>query len=160
ILNSGYTRSTAFVWRISYDGVGTADEESLARASGTAGRVARYSCWCPKAIATIGPLHPTLASRCIVVQMQRKTGAEECVRLKWLDGTEVRRKCARFVADHAREIERGEPQIPKGLTNRAAEIWEPLLTLAELAGGQWPALAREASLGLTTRAQEHSPIGS
>src|SRR5216683_3219109 len=65
------------------------------------GRVARYSCWCPKAIATIGPLHPTLASRCIVVRMQRKMGEEECERLKRLDATELRRKCARFVADGA-----------------------------------------------------------
>src|SRR5258708_7434223 len=87
-------------------------------------------------------------------------GDEECERLKRLDATELQRKCARFVADHAEEISKAEPQIPEGLTNRAAEIWEPLLALADLAGGQWPALAREAALGLTARAQEHSPIGS
>jgi putative DNA primase/helicase len=92
--------------------------------------------------------------------MQRKMGDEECERLKRLDATELQRKCARFVADHAAEIAKAEPQIPPGLTNRAAEIWEPLLALADLAGGQWPALAREAAVGLTTRAQEYSPIGS
>ena len=32
--------------------------------------------------------------------------------------------------------------------------------LADLAGGRWPKLAREAALGLTARAQDHSPIGS
>ena len=64
------------------------------------------------------------------------------------------------MAEHGAEIAKAEPQIPKGLTNRAADVWEPLLALADLAGGQWPALAREAALGLTARAQEHSPIGS
>jgi putative DNA primase/helicase len=160
ILNSGYTKPTAFVWRICYDAAGPEDEECKGGVSSTPGRVARYSCWCPKAIATIGPLHPTLASRCIVVRMQRKMGEEECERLKRLDATELQRKCARFVADHAVEIGKAEPQIPKGLTNRAADVWEPLLALADLAGGQWPALAREAALGLTVRAQGHSPIGS
>jgi hypothetical protein len=64
------------------------------------------------------------------------------------------------VADHTAEIASAEPQIPEGLTNRAADIWEPLLALADLAGGRWPELARVAARGLTARAQEYSPIGS
>src|SRR5436190_426993 len=115
---------------------------------------------CPKAIAAIGHLHPTLASRCIVIRMHRKTAGEECERLKRLNATELKRKCARFVADHAEAIGSAEPQIPQGLTNRAADIWEPLLALADLVGGRWPELAREAATGLTARAQEHSPIGA
>jgi hypothetical protein len=31
--------------------------------------------------------------------------------------------------------------MPEGLTNRAADIWEPLLVLAALAGAAWPGLA-------------------
>jgi hypothetical protein len=50
--------------------------------------------------------------------------------------------------------------MPKDLSNRAADVWEPLLVLADLAGGHWPKLAREAAMGLTARAQDHSPIGS
>jgi hypothetical protein len=163
ILNSGYTKPTAFVWRICYDAApGRVAEETPGRAgaSSSPGRVARYSCWCPKAIAAIGHLHPTLASRCIVIRMHRKTAGEECERLKWLRATDLQRKCARFVADHAAEIAGAEPQIPEGLTNRSADIWEPLLALADLAGGQWPELARAAATGLTARARENSPIGS
>src|SRR6266436_2447550 len=37
-------------------------------------------------------------------------------------------------------------------------IWEPLLALAELAGGDWPVRAQNAALGLTAVAQEESPI--
>jgi hypothetical protein len=35
-----------------------------------------------------------------------------------------------------------------------------LLVLADLAGGHWPELAREAALGIMGRAQEQSPIGA
>ena len=105
-------------------------------------------------------MHPTLASRCIVIRMHRKMEGEECDRLKRLNAAELQRKCARFVADHAAEIASAEPKIPEGLANRAADIWEPLLALADLAGGRWPELARAAAIGLTSRAQEHSPIGS
>jgi hypothetical protein len=92
--------------------------------------------------------------------MHRKRAEEGCERIKRLEATELKRKCARFVADRAEAIARGEPQIPPGLANRAADIWEPLLVLADLAGGRWPEVAREAALGITARAQEHSPIGS
>jgi hypothetical protein len=163
ILNSGYTKRTAFVWRMCYDAApeqGREEGRGAAAVGSSGGRVARYSCWCPKAIAGIGQLHPTLASRCIVVRMHRKTAGEECERLKWLDARELKRRCARFVPDHAEQIGQAEPKIPQGLTNRAADIWEPLLALADLAGGGWPDLAREAALGLTARAHQDSPIGA
>jgi hypothetical protein len=92
--------------------------------------------------------------------MQRKTDSEQCARLKELDTLELQRKCVRFVQDHAAAIAAAEPPIPAGLTNRAADIWEPLLALADLAGGHWPDLARQAAVNLTARAHEHSPIGA
>ena len=92
--------------------------------------------------------------------MHRKTPQERCERVKDLDGTELRRKCARFVADHAEEIAGARPEIPKDLNDRAADIWEPLLALSELAGGGWAERAREAAVALTAKAQEHSPMGA
>lgn len=162
-LNSGYTKGTAFVWRTCFDGApGPEAEEREGEGGGSwaAGRVAQYSSWCPKAIAAIGRLDPVLASRCIVFTMHRKRKDEQCERLKYLETGELKRKCARFVADHADEIAKAEPAIPPGLTNRAADIWQPLLVLADVAGGRWPALAREAALGLTAQAEGHSPIGA
>ena len=37
------------------------------------------------------------------------------------------------------------PPLPDGIGNRDAELWEPLLTIADVAGGQWPQLARDAA---------------
>jgi hypothetical protein len=39
--------------------------------------------------------------------------------------------------------------MPAGFHNRRADNWRPLLAIAELAGGEWPARAREAALALT-----------
>ena len=75
---------------MSYDPVSPAKKNPANADPNLGGRVARYSCWCPKAIAGIGRLSPTLASRCIVVQMHRKLDAEPCERLHRLDGSQLK----------------------------------------------------------------------
>jgi hypothetical protein len=149
ILNAGYTRETAYVVRV-------ANQEKAAGAS----RLVRFSCFCPKAIASIGRLPETLADRCIVIRMQRKTAAEACERSRNLEATELKKKCARFVLDHAEMITNARPQIPAGQADRTVDIWEPLHVLAELAGGGWPEIAQEAMVALTASAQENHPVGS
>jgi hypothetical protein len=166
ILNSGYSRKTAFVVRVAgrvnradaperSDG---AEKTGGAEKAGT--RLSRYSCWCPKVMAAIGRLPDTLADRCIVLRMQRKTAGEDCERLRNLEATALRQQCARFVLDHGEAIATARPAAPAGLNDRAADIWEPLLALADLAGGAWPEKARQAAAGLTAVSQENSPIGS
>jgi putative DNA primase/helicase len=122
--------------------------------------LARFSSWCPKAMAAIGNLPETLADRCILIHMQRKTPAEHCERLRNLDPFNFRRQCARFVLDRAERIVSARPSIPPELNDRAADIWEPLLALADLAGGTWPVKARQAAIDLSASAQQISPIAS
>jgi hypothetical protein len=168
ILNSGYNRKGAFVVRVRRFGAEGTEQKSEVRDQRSEGgegwrrgsRLARFSCWCPKAMARIGRFADTLADRCILIRMQRKTSREECGRLRDFELEPLRRKCARFVADHAAEIAAARPEIPPELNDRAADIWEPLLALADLARGEWPARARQAALGLTAAAQESTPIGS
>jgi hypothetical protein len=52
------------------------------------------------------------------------------------------------------------PEIPAELNDRAADIWEPLFVLADLAVGHWPSTARKAAVNLTITAQETNPVGS
>jgi hypothetical protein len=170
IINSGYQRDGAFVMRVTHE-VSNCEAEAAPKQdtgpgkggeNGNSGmsRLVNFSCWCPKAIAQIGRLPQTLADRCIVFVMQRKLPAERRERLKKLDGATLRRKCARFVQDHAAEIRDASPAVPEALNDRAADIWEPLLTLADLAGGDWPERARKAAVGLSVSAQESDPMGS
>ncbi len=166
ILNSGYQRKGAFVMRVTTEltacepvgGEGVAGEAT--DEAGNASRLVKYSCWCPKAIARIGRLPQTLADRCIVLVMQRKLASEKCERLRSLNGLVLKRRCARFVLDHAEAIAGAQPLVPPGLNDRASDIWEPLLVLADLAGGAWPERARQAAVGLSTTAQEGDPMGS
>jgi hypothetical protein len=111
-------------------------------------------------ISRIGRLPTTLADRCIIIRMDRKTPNEVCERLRKLDGRRLQEQCARFVLDHRDAIAQAEPFLPESLHDRAADIWEPLLTLADLAGGDWPELARQAAVGLSASAQDHNPMGS
>src|SRR4051794_5129557 len=157
ILNSGYTRKTAFVVRVAarrrVDGSSLIVDGKVGKES----QLPRFSCWCPKVMAAIGHLPETLADRCIVIRMQRKTPGQECEKLRNLDGSVLRRKCARFVMHHAKAIASARPAMPSDLNDRAADVWEPLFALAEIAGGEWAGKARQASLGLTEVAQESSP---
>jgi hypothetical protein len=150
ILNSGYTRQTAYVVRVS-------SRPSPADSSPPSG-LAAFSSWCPKIMAAIGHLPETLADRCIVIRMHRKTAAEACERLNRLDTSILQRQCARFVLDNTNAIANDRPKIPTGLNDRAADIWEPLFVLADLAGGPFPATARDASLALSAQAAVHNPI--
>jgi hypothetical protein len=175
ILNAGYSKKTAFVWRVTNDarrnfklqttslreaaslhGQKAVDEETEERES----RVAKFSCWCPKMICAIGRLPDTLADRCVVIGMERKRADETCERLRDLDGRGPRERCERFVKEHQSAIAGARPRGATDLNDRAADIWEPLLALADLAGGPWPEKARQAASHLTIRGQEGNPIGS
>src|SRR5204862_3717127 len=120
---------------------------------------AKYSCWCPKVMAAIGRLPDTLADRCIIITMQRKMPGEKCERMRELNAADFRKRCTEFVRDNSDAIAQARPQTPSGLNDRAADIWEPLLAIADLAGGDWPQLAREAAQQLSSSDDEITLVG-
>jgi hypothetical protein len=46
-------------------------------------------------------------------------------------------------------LEEANPNLPADLGDRAADVWEPLLAIADMAGDDWPGRAREAALELS-----------
>src|ERR1700752_5305904 len=49
------------------------------------------------------------------------------------------------------------PELPDWLVDRPADVWEPLLAVADLAGGEWPERARVAAgVLLSERSEEES----
>ncbi|MCZ6657985.1 MAG: DUF3631 domain-containing protein [Gammaproteobacteria bacterium] len=140
ILNSGHTRDAAFV----------------IRAVPPSFEPHKFSTWCPKMLALIGELPCTLADRSIEIPMRRKRRDEVIDKLRLqtcFDGIEAR--CRRWVADHAEDLKNAEPSIPSELHDRAADNWEPLLAIADLAGGGWPERARAAAKMLSASADEN-----
>ena len=52
------------------------------------------------------------------------------------------------MTDAVEALTDAEPVLPDALSDRAQDHWEPLLAIAELAGGDWPRLARAAAVAL------------
>lgn len=130
VLNSGHTRDTAFV----------------IRCEGEDFEPRRFSTWGPKAIALIGSLPDTLTDRSIVIPLRRKNPSERVEKLRHVGDLEpLARRCLRFANDHREAISRARPGIPEGLNDRAGDNWEPLLAVADSAGGDWPTKARTAA---------------
>src|SRR5262249_27625188 len=48
------------------------------------------------------------------------------------------------------------PDMPAGVTDRDADVWESLLAVADVAGGTWPKRARVAAVALVTQSKESS----
>jgi putative DNA primase/helicase len=140
ILNSGHARDTAHVIRC--DG-----EQNEPR---------KFSTWAPKAVAAIGKLAATLVDRSIVISMRRRKSSEQVAKLRARD-TEafetLRRKAARWSTDNLERLREARPQIPDTLDDRQSDNWEPLLAIADLAGGDWPTKARTAALRLSADAE-------
>jgi Protein of unknown function (DUF3631) len=49
------------------------------------------------------------------------------------------------------------PDMPAGVQDRAADVWEPLIAVADAAGGAWPSRARAAAVALVAAAKEDVP---
>lgn len=104
----------------------------------------------PIAIAGIGRLHGTTESRCIRIVMQRRRRTEA---IRPMDdrtraiATRLCRKATRWVKDHATALRAARPDMGD-LINRRADLWRPLYAVANVAGGEWPDLARKAQAAI------------
>jgi putative DNA primase/helicase len=141
VINSGHTRSSAYVLR----NVGDAHEPQ------------RFSTWGAKAICGIGHLPATVMDRGIILELRRKLPSEQVERLRHAEPGLFERlssMLAWFADDAAVTIKAMRPELPDALHDRAQDNWEPLLAIADYAGGNWPQLARQAALAISGIEQE------
>jgi hypothetical protein len=107
-----------------------------------------FSTYSACAIALIGKLPGTLADRSIPIELRRRRPDEHIEPFRF-DRTEhldqLARKMQRWALDSAHRIRGADPVMPTGVINRAADNWRPLIAIADLAGGEWPARARQAA---------------
>jgi len=112
-----------------------------------------FSSWCPKAVAATGGLPDFFADHCILIHTRRTTRKDHCEPLRNLGcyANSLRRKCARFVFDSSQKISEACPEVPREIGGRLGAVWEPLLSLADLAGESWSGLARQAAIALSKK---------
>ena len=108
------------------------------------------------ALAGIGAMPDTIEDRAVVIHMRRRAPGETVQPYRHRrDGQALRELAARLTAwvrGHAKALEVAEPVMP--VEDRAADTWEPLVAIADLAGGSWPGRARHAATVLTAGADE------
>jgi len=115
------------------------------------------------ALAGIGDCLPdTVTDRAVQVTMRRRMAGETAQPWRRPRDSEplheLRDRLGAWVREHLDELSDAEPASP--LEDRAADTWEPLLALADLAGGDWPARARSAAVVMTAESDEGAVEGS
>ena len=93
-----------------------------------------------------------MASRCIVITLWRKLPSEKAELFPHADAPEfreLRRKAARWAADHATALAEAKPALPADFDNRLAANWRLLFAIADAAGGNWPERAWRAAISRT-----------
>jgi hypothetical protein len=122
--------------------------------------VKQFPVFGPKALAGIGKLPDTIADRSIPIRMVKRKRSEPVERFRERD---VARVAATLVADLTASLTACPPaptaDVPLELADRAADAWEPLLAIADAAGGDWPARARRAALVLQANRERDDSLG-
>ena len=106
-----------------------------------------FSTFCPKAIAGIGKLPDTVADRSIPIRLKRRAPSEAVERRRERKVRPPAEELAGALAEWADEptigaLAEAEPELPESISDRAADCWEPLIAIADLAGDPWPERAR------------------
>jgi hypothetical protein len=114
------------------------------------------------ALAGIGALPDTITDRAVVIAMRRRAPGEAVARYRdRRDGVPLRELgeyLREWVRAHVDELRDAEPDMP--VEDRAADTWEPLIAVADLAGGDWPARARKAAIVLTAEDDADTSLGA
>ncbi|MBT2399396.1 DUF3631 domain-containing protein [Streptomyces sp. ISL-100] len=106
----------------------------------------RFATFAMAALAGIGDLPDTIMDRSVVIRIRRRADGESVRPFRSRRDTpalhDLRDRIAAWawpLLDKAADL---EPAMP--VEDRAADTWEPLVIVADLAAAHWPRLAREA----------------
>ncbi|MFF5283046.1 DUF3631 domain-containing protein [Streptomyces sp. NPDC013171] len=132
------------------------------RVSGPNHEVSKFPTFAMAALAGIGDLPDTIMDRSVVIRMRRRRPGEKVAEFRTVRDTPalhaVRDRLMEWLAPlHATAMDL-TPVMP--VEDRAADTWEPLVAVADLAGGSWPEAARAACLAMTRHEAEQDQDNS
>lgn len=120
--------------------------------------------YCAVALAGLDDLPDTIMTRSVVVRMRRRAPGEYVEpwrpRVNGPEAERLRNRLADWSASGqvvARLAGDFWPDIPPEVTDRDADVWEALLAVADLAGGDWPECARGAAVALVAASKQRAP---
>ena len=139
IINSGHRRDLAIVYKCPGDNHD----------------VTPFSSWSAKLLCGISAknLHETITSRAVMLELRKKLPTETIGsnRNNEAEYEVISRKLLRWTGDVAKDMTKATPTFPDGLGDRPKDNWEVLLIIANLAGGEWPELAKSAAISLNSQ---------
>jgi hypothetical protein len=112
-------------------------------------KVQRFPVFAPAALAGIaGGMPDTITTRAITIHMRRRRANQTVEQFRHRTATRrakpLRDALTTWTRTISGRIGDAIPEMPDGVTDRSAEIWEPLLAIADEAGDHWPTTARTA----------------
>jgi hypothetical protein len=147
ILNSGYRRG-AVVPRA----VGTDDVEN-------------FPTFAPVAMSGLGHLPDALGTRAVHIKMKRASGTRSIkpLRMRFAEPVfnRLRVELGKWALEYAEALSMSLPSMPDGVVDRNADIWEPLIAIADLAGTDWSERSRKACvhlIGVSSKKDEPYPV--
>ncbi len=115
-----------------------------------------FSCYCPKALAAIGRLPPTIEHRSLPIRMVRMDDATKLEEfdedLVGADGEVLRLQCERWSSGASLILAGVLPSMPEALDRRAKQAYRALVAIGDLAGDEWSQRVRDAVVTLRVAA--------
>ncbi|MGW0083994.1 DUF3631 domain-containing protein [Streptomyces sp. NPDC003393] len=119
-----------------------------------------FASFCAVAMAGLGSLPDTILTRSVIIRMRKRAPNEKVEpyrrRVHEKQGNALRDRLAEWAATVHDQVAEAWPEMPEGVSDRPADVWEPLLAVADAAGGHWPERARAACVELIKAAGEES----
>lgn len=117
--------------------------------------------YCAVAMAGLGDLPDTILTRSVVIKMRRRSPSEivEPFRPRLHEGAghALRDRLEAWALMVRPQVTNAWPSLPDGVVDRAADVWEPLITVADAAGGDWPRRSRDAAIALVAASRSTTP---
>ena len=108
--------------------------------------------YCAVALAGLDDLPDTIATRSVIVRMRRRAPHEHVEpfrhRVNAAEGHLLRDRLADWAESVEPVVAGAWPDMPEGIEDRNADVWEALLAVADAAGGAWPERARCSAVAL------------
>lgn len=137
VLNSGFQRNG-----------------QITRLVGPKHETTQFSTFCPKILLGIAntSVPDTIRDRSIPIEMVRRNTNQTRNRFRMAREEEAQLDLAASLRYWTEQVEWDaiNSALPDELDDRAQDIWEPLLAVADAAGGEWPERARQAAIVLST----------
>lgn len=147
VLNSGYRKGA-----------------TVPRTVGTNG-VHDFPTFAPVAMSGLGSLPDALSTRSIHIKMKKAGGTRSIKPLRMRFAEPVfnllRVQLGKWATEYSEALSMSLPNMPDGVVDRDADIWEPLIAIADLASEEWSERARKSCvhlIGVSSKKDEPYPV--